>query len=287
MNPNNLIQWFPGHMTKTNRMIKAQLSQIDMVMEIVDARVAKSSKNPDIAAITEGKPRLIVINKIDLADPKVTKKWVAHYTAQEDHVVVADSRTKSGVSAIIPAIRNIMAEKTAQLKARGMGGKAIRVMVVGIPNAGKSSLINCLAGSRKAKVEDRPGVTRGKQWVSIADTIELLDTPGVLWPKFARQEDAQRLAFTGAIKDDVVDIQWLACLLLSVLRSDYPALIKERFKLEDLDGDVYELLKKIGRKRGMLISGGEIDTERASIMLLDEFRGGKLGKISLEKPEDC
>lgn len=284
MNPNNLIQWFPGHMTKTNRMIKANLSCVDMIMEIVDARVAKSSKNPDIATITEGKPRLIVINKTDLADPKVTKMWTEYYSSQGNNVVVADSRSKSGISTVIPAIKSLMSEKTAQLKAKGMGGKPVRVMVVGIPNAGKSSLINCLAGSRKAKVEDRPGVTRGKQWVSITDTIELLDTPGVLWPKFEHQNDAQKLAFTGAIKDDVVDIQWLACLLLSFLKKDYPELLKSRFKIETLEDDDFELLKSIGKKRGMLISGGEIDVERASIMMLDEFRGGRLGRISLEKP---
>ena len=280
----NLIQWFPGHMTKTNRMIKANLPNIDMVMEIIDARVAGSSKNTQLGEITNGKPRLLVINKVDLADDAVTKEWVSWYRSQGICVATADGRSNSGVSGIVPAIMNLMNDKIEKLKAKGMGGKAIRVMVVGIPNVGKSSLINRLARGRRVKVEDRPGVTRGKQWVSITDTIELLDTPGVLWPKFESQEDAQKLAFTGAIKDDIIDVEWLACMLLDVLGSEYPAVLQERYGVCVEQDDSYDLLEKIGKKRGMLMSGGIVNTERAATMILDEFRGGKLGRISLERP---
>ena len=280
------IQWFPGHMTKTKRMIKASLPLVDAVVEILDARVPESSRNPDLQSLIEGKPRIIILNKCDTADDVSTQKWISWYRNQGIVAIAADCRSGKGLNKFIPAVKQVLAELIQKYESKGMKGRVLHLMVVGIPNVGKSSFINRLAGQKKAKVEDRPGVTRTKQWVKLSEDIELLDMPGVLWPKFEDMSVGEKLAFTGAVKDDVVDIETLACRLLCVLNSLYKNELTARYKIETTeDEDGYELLKKVGKARGMLISGGEINTERAAISVLDEFRGGKLGRITLELPK--
>ncbi len=280
------IQWFPGHMTKTKRMIKASLPLVDAVVEILDARVPESSRNPDLQSLIEGKPRIIILNKCDTADEASTQKWISWYKNQGIVAIAADCRSGKGLNKFIPAVKQVLADLIKKYESKGMNGRVLHLMVVGIPNVGKSSFINRLAGQKKAKVEDRPGVTRTKQWVKLSEDIELLDMPGVLWPKFEDMAVGEKLAFTGAVKDDVVDIETLACRLLCVLNSLYRNDLTARYKIETLeDEDGYELLKKVGRARGMLVSGGEINTERAAITVLDEFRGGKLGRITLELPK--
>lgn len=280
------IQWFPGHMAKTKRMIKASLPLVDAVVEIVDARIPESSRNPDLQSLIEGKPRIVVLNKCDMADEKATAMWLSRYKEQGTAAVAADCRSGKGLNKFAPVVRQVLAELIQKYESKGMKGRALHLMVVGIPNVGKSSFINRLAGQKKAKVEDRPGVTRTKQWVRLADDIELLDMPGVLWPKFEDMAVGERLAFTGAVKDDVVDVEALACRLLDVLSVSYPEELTARYKIEIADeDDGYELLQKIGKARGMLVSGGEINTERAAITVLDEYRSGKLGRITLELPQ--
>lgn len=280
------IQWFPGHMTKTKRMIKASLPLVDAVVEILDARVPESSRNPDLQSLIEGKPRIIILNKCDTADDVSTQKWISWYRNQGVVAIAADCRSGKGLNKFIPAVKQVLSELIQKYESKGMKGRVLHLMVVGIPNVGKSSFINRLAGQKKAKVEDRPGVTRTKQWVKLSEDIELLDMPGVLWPKFEDMSVGEKLAFTGAVKDDVVDIETLACRLLCVLNSLYKNELTARYKIETVDDeDGYELLKKVGKARGMLVSGGEINTERAAITVLDEFRGGKLGRITLELPK--
>lgn len=282
------VQWFPGHMTKTRRLMEKNLRLVDLVVEITDARIPQSSRNPEVDKLIGNKPRLLLLNKADSADEAITQRWLEWYRSRGIPALATDCRSGKGLRAFQPAIREQLAEKLARWEQSGMGGRAVRLMIVGIPNVGKSSLINRLAGSRKAKVEDRPGVTRGKQWVTIEGGMELLDMPGVLWPKFENKLAGERLAFTGAVKDDVIDIEHLAVRLLEVLDERYSPLIAQRYKLspEETQGmDSYELLGLIGKKRGMLISGGEVNTERAAIMLLDEFRSSALGRISLEQPD--
>ncbi len=279
------IQWFPGHMAKTRRLIGESLSLVDLVIELTDARIPQSSRNPELDKWLLDKPRIIILNKSDCADENITKQWVEYYKKKGIRAVMADCKSGKGVAGIIPAVKAELTELLERRAAKGIAGKPIRVMVVGIPNVGKSSLINKLAGSKRAKVEDRPGVTRGRQWVKISNELELLDMPGVLWPKFEDQTVGEHLAFTGAVKDDVIDIELLAMRLLQLLNRDYPQLLQERYKVEAAeDTEAYELLTMVGRKRGMLISGGEVNTERAAITVLDEYRSGKLGRISLEKP---
>lgn len=283
------IQWFPGHMTKTRRMMAANLKLVDLVLEITDARVPASSRNPELDKWLGNKPRMILLNKMDAADPNATDRWIQYYRRQGIAAFACDCRTGRNLQKFLPALREELAELIERRNSRGMTGRALRVMVVGIPNVGKSSFINKMAGSKRAKVEDRPGVTREKQWVNIGTDLELLDMPGVLWPKFEDPKVGERLAFTGAVKDDVVDIELLAMRLLGYLREHYPASLQERYKItpEELDGiGEYELLELVGRKRGMLVSRGEINTERAAITVLDEFRGGKLGRITLELPPE-
>ena len=275
------IQWFPGHMTKTRRMIEADLKLVDAVTEIVDCRIPESSRNPMINEIVSGKPRVIMLNKCDQADDKVTEEWRRYYEKIGIRAIVCDCRSGKGINRFLPTLKSELSELLERRRAKGMIGKALRVMVVGIPNVGKSSFINRMAGARKTKVEDRPGVTRGKQWVTIDKEVELLDMPGILWPKFDDKEAALRLAFTGAIKDDVMDAEELAYELGRVLAADYPERLRERYKLENLDGNIVELIAK---KRGMMLSGGIPDTERAAAALLDEYRSGKIGRISLERP---
>lgn len=280
------IQWFPGHMTKTKRMIKASLPLVDAVVEILDARVPESSRNPDLGSLIEGKPRIIILNKCDTADDSSTQKWISWYRNKGIVAIAADCRSGKGLNKFIPAVKQVLSDLIQKYEAKGMKGRVLHLMVVGIPNVGKSSFINRLAGQKKAKVEDRPGVTRSKQWVKLSDDIELLDMPGVLWPKFEDMSVGEKLAFTGAVKDDVVDIETLACRLLCVLNTLYKNELTARYKIETTnDEDGYALLKKVGKSRGMLISGGEINTERAAITVLDEFRGGKLGRITLELPK--
>lgn len=282
------IQWFPGHMTKTKRQIQASLKLVDAVAEILDARIPLSSKNPDLQKLIQNKPKVVLLNKCNMANQTATSRWIDYYASQGITAIAVDCKSGKGLNKFAPAVNNVLSERRERLKAKGMVNPMLRIMIVGIPNVGKSSFINRVAKQNRAKVEDRPGVTRGNQWYSIAKNIEMLDTPGVLWPKFDDKIVGERLAFTGAVKDQILDTELLAVRLLDFLRSLKPADFIARFKLENIDldaSDSYELLNVIGKKRGMLISGGEIDTERAAIMLLDEFRSGKLGRITLEMPE--
>ena len=280
------IHWYPGHMTKTRRQIEADLKQVDAVCEIVDARIPVSSRNPDIDSICGAKPRIIVLNRMDLADPNATKKWMAYFKANGMAVIATDCKTRKGIADFTPAARTACAEKLARDAARGMN-RPLRVMVVGIPNVGKSTLINQISGRKGAKAENRPGVTRGKQWVSVDSGLQLLDTPGILWPKFEDPEVGMMLAYTGAVKEGVIDLEELACRLMELLHKFYPNTLLERYKVEAPEGTPgWELMEMAGRKRGYLISGGEVNTERMSKVLIDEFRSGKLGKFTLEMPEE-
>ena len=288
------IQWYPGHMTKTRRMIVDQIKNVDAVCEIIDSRIPISSRNPDIDELTAGKPRLVVLNRVDQADPEATKKWAAYFKAKGYAVLESNAKGGMGTAKFAAAVRELLAEKLQAYAEKGMVGRVVRVMILGIPNVGKSTFINKVAGRKTAKTEDRPGVTRSKQWVPIDKGLELLDTPGILWPKFEDQSVGLNLAYTGAVKDDILDIETLACHLMCYLGGQYPEALKEAYKLpslpqrEEEDNDVaygYKLLEAAGRKRGFLISGGEIDTERMAKILLDEFRGGKLGRFTLEMPE--
>ena len=278
------IQWYPGHMTKTRRQIEADLKQVDAVCEIVDARIPMSSRNPDIDAICGNKPRIIVLNRMDLADPDGTKVWTDYFKSKGMAVVVTDCKTRKGINNFTPAARLACKEKIQRDAARGMN-RPIRVMVVGIPNVGKSTLINQISGRKGAKAENRPGVTRGKQWVTVDSSLLLLDTPGILWPKFEDPEVGMMLAYTGAVKDGILDIEELACRLISLLHQRYPQALKDRYNIEAEAGTPgWDLLQMAGRKRGYLVSGGEINTERMAKVLVDEYRSGKLGRFTLEVP---
>ena len=275
-------------MAKTRRLIKEILPSIDLVTEILDARIPISSRNPELDTLTQKKPRIVLLNKCDMADEKTTAEWIEYFRKKGQFALAVDCRTGKGLGAYRPLVRRVLAEKIKANEEKGMPGKSLRVMVVGIPNTGKSSFINRMAGKSKAKVADKAGVTRSNQWFFIGNGIEILDTPGVLWPKFDDREVGDKLAFIGSVKDEVLDTQTMALRLVQVLCRDYEELLKQRYKLvnEDLSPlEAWEVLEIIARKRGMLISGGEPDFERASVMLLDEYRGGKLGRISFEKPE--
>lgn len=281
------IQWFPGHMTKTKRQIQSSLKLVDAVAEIIDARIPISSRNPELAKLIQNKPRVILLNKCDMANQTATKMWIDYCKKQGITAIAVDCKSGRGLNQFPSAVNAVMSKKIAKLKEKGMVNPTIRIMIVGIPNVGKSSFINKMVKKNRAKVEDRPGVTRGNQWYTIAKGLEMLDTPGVLWPKFDDKLVGEHLAFTGAVKDQILDIELLSVRLLDFIKKLKPADFIARFKLEetDLDNiDSYELLQIIGKKRGMLISGGEIDTERAAIMLLDEFRSAKLGRITVEMP---
>lgn len=290
------VQWFPGHMAKTRRIMQSNLKLVDVVVEITDARIPYSSRNPEMDRLVGSKPRLLLLNKADSADEAVTSQWIDYYKKKGITAVATDCRSGKNINKFKSALKELMAEQVKTWEAKGMHGRPIRMMIVGIPNVGKSSFINRLAGLKRAKVEDRPGVTRGKQWVTLDDSTELLDMPGVLWPKFEDKTVGERLAFTGAVKDNILDTEYLACRLLELLCEEYPEMLVGRYNisLEDLpeNDDMtagclkgFELLERIGRKRGFLISGGEINTERAAAAVLDEFRAGKLGRISLERPQ--
>lgn len=289
MSEGKQIQWFPGHMAKTRRIMRENLKYVDIVIEIRDARIPKSSSNPEIKSLLEKKPRIIILNKADNADRNITRKWIDYYASKGITAIEADCRSGKGLNALMPAVKENLKDLLNRRSERGMDGMAIRMMVVGIPNVGKSSFINRLAKSRRTKVEDRPGVTRGKQWVTIDGGIELLDMPGVLWPKFEDKQVGEYLAFTGAVKDDILDVEYLAMKLLDVLRERYFDRLSARYGivLEETEFlDSYDLLTEIGRKRGMLMAGGVVNTERMATTLLNEFRSGALGNISLEIPQD-
>ncbi len=284
-NQKQTVQWFPGHMAKTRRQIKESLSLVDGVTELRDARIPLSSTNPELGELIGSKPKIILLNKADLADERTTSEWLSFYKSQGIPAIAVDCRSGKGLNLFRQTVNEVLSDKIKSNNEKGMVGRSLRLMVVGIPNTGKSSFINRMAKGGKAKVEDRAGVTRHNQWYVIGDKIELLDTPGVLWPKFEDPDVGYKLAFTGGIKDDILDVEGLAVKLLEILSRDYPEKLAERYKLKDfslLEG--YELLEMIGRKRGMLISGGEVDTLRAATTLFDELRGGKLGKISFERP---
>ena len=287
------IQWYPGHMTKTRRMIADQLRHMDAVCEIIDARIPISSRNPDVDELTAGKPRLVVLNRVDQADPDATARWAAYFRGKGYAVLETDAKSGGGTAKFAAAIRTLLADKLKAYAEKGQN-RVIRVMILGIPNVGKSTFINKIAGRKTARTEDRPGVTRSKQWVPVDAYLELLDTPGILWPKFEDQSVGLNLAFTGAVKDDILDVEELGCHLMVYLAQRYPDALKTAYKLpaiperEEDEGDVawgYRLLQAAGRKRGFLVSGGEIDTERMAKILLDEFRGSKLGRFTLELPE--
>ncbi len=283
MNNTQTIQWFPGHMTKTRRKIAEQLKLIDAVAEVVDARIPVSSRNPELKDIIGDKPHLILLNKCDMADEAATKEWIAYYKSQGIYAIPLDCKNGKGISAFKDTVKTVLADKLEAYRAKGMVGKPLRVMVVGIPNVGKSSFINRIAGGGKAKVENRPGVTRGNQWFTIDKELELLDTPGVLWPKFDDNTVGEHLAFTGAVTDRIIDTELLAMRLLELLIPLYPELLNERYKISDFPDDSYDSLCLLGKKRGMMIRGGQTDTERAADMLLQEFRSCKIGKITLER----
>ena len=281
------IQWYPGHMTKTRRQIQADLKQVDLVAEIIDARIPISSRNPDIDELVGEKPRLIVLNRADQADPAMNKVWADWFRQKGWSVLETNARDGRGVNQFSAAIREALKEKLEQWKAKGLVGRPVRAMVVGVPNVGKSTFINQVAKRKSAKAGNRPGVTRGKQWVSVDAGLELLDTPGILWPKFEDETTGIHLAFTGAVKDEIMDLETLACHLIEILARCYPQALLERYKVEvNPEQPGWELLEQCGRKRGFLISGGEVDTERMARILLDEYRSGKLGRITFESPQD-
>lgn len=288
------IQWYPGHMTKTRRQIEADLKNVDIVVEIIDARIPVSSRNPDIDSICAGKPRLIVLNRADQADPARNKQWAALFRSQGHAVLETDAKTGSGVNQFSAMIQNVLKDQIAKWREKGQVGRPVRAMVVGVPNVGKSTFINKVARKKSAKAGDRPGVTRGKQWVNVDQSLDLLDTPGILWPKFDDQTIGMNLAFTGAVKDDIMDVETLGCHMMALLAERYLKVLTDSYKLPEVparegeENDIaygYRLLQACAQKRGMRISGGEFDTERMSRVLLDEYRAGKLGRFTLEIPQ--
>ena len=282
------IQWYPGHMTKTRRQMEQDIRLVDAVCEIVDARIPLSSRNPDIDVICGGKPRMIILNRIDMADPAMTKRWAGYFRRCGMTVLETDCKNRKGTGQFASAVRELLKDKIQKYQEKGQAGRTLRVMVVGIPNVGKSTFINAVSGRKSAKAENRPGVTRGKQWITVEKGLEMLDTPGILWPKFEDPEVGLKLAYTGAVKDNVVDVETLAVHLIGLLGREYPDALESRYRFTVPDTfEDYELLELAGRKRGMLISGGEVDTERMSRALLEEYRNGKLGRFTLEKPKEA
>lgn len=287
------IQWYPGHMTKTRRQIEADLKNVDIVAEIVDARIPAASRNPDIDAICAGKPRLIVLNRADQADPAQNKAWSSFFRQQGFYVMETDAKTGSGVKQFSLTVREALKDQIARWREKGQVGRPVRAMIVGVPNVGKSTFINKVARKKSAKTSDRPGVTRGKQWVNVDSSLDLLDTPGILWPKFEDETTGMNLAFTGAVKDEIMDVETLGCHFMALLGERYPQALMDGYKLPQVpsreagENDVawgYRLLQACAAKRGMRISGGEVDTERMARVLLDEYRGSKLGRFTLEVP---
>lgn len=286
--PGNIIQWFPGHMAATRRLMRENLGSVDIVFELLDARIPYSSRNPEIRNIIGDKKSVVIFNKCDLADPESTSLWKEYFLKEENTLAVSvDCKSGKGMKEIMEAAKKSLEEKLRRDQEKGMK-KAIRAMVVGIPNVGKSTLINRFAGAKKAQAENRPGVTKTKQWIRASAELELLDMPGVLWPKFEDEKTGENLAMTGAIKDAILQSEEIACMLCGRLKERYPSLLKERFRLTDgdLEGDSYDLFLAIGKKRGLLQSGGVVNEERCAAMLLEEFRSGTIGRISLEVPQD-
>lgn len=283
---NMTINWYPGHMTKTRRQMADCIKLVDGITEIIDARIPMSSRNPEIDEITSRRPRIVLLNKADVADGNSTSKWIDYFAQKGARAIACDCKTGKGLNNFASEVRKLLADKITAWESKGMSGRSIKLMVVGIPNVGKSSFINRMAKGGKAKVADRPGVTRGNQWFTIGGGIELLDTPGVLWPKFDDMEVGRKLAFTGAIKDTVIDIETLCLDLLGYMGNYYSDRLCERYKLDSVEGlSALEIMELIAQKRGMIMRGGDYDYERASVMILDEYRGGKLGRITLEQPE--
>ncbi|MBR6951523.1 MAG: ribosome biogenesis GTPase YlqF [Oscillospiraceae bacterium] len=281
------IQWFPGHMTKARRMMAENVKLVDAVCEIADARIPVSSRNPDLDDICGARPRLLILNRIDQADPELTEEWLRFFRQRHVAVLPTDCRTGKGTRGFSTAVKQVLEDRIRSLEEKGQTGRCLRVMIVGIPNVGKSSFINRVANRKAAQTSDRPGVTRGKQWIRVNDGLELLDTPGVLWPRFENRIVGEHLAYTGAIRDQILDGVSLAGNLLLLLRDRYPDRVRERYRIDPGDSDSgFELLEKAGRKRGCLVSGGQVDLERIAAVVLDEFRGGKLGLITLETPCD-
>ncbi len=282
------IQWYPGHMVKAKRKIQEDLKLVDVVIELLDARIPFSSRNPEVDDIVGNKKRIIVLNKSDLADEKTNRKWIQYFSKEDTRVVLVNSINGKGLKDVVTAANQLMKEKIDKLKSKGLLTKTVRALIIGIPNVGKSTFINKLAGKGIAQTGDRPGVTKSKQWIKVSKELELLDTPGILWPKFEDERVGFYLAFTGAIRDEILDIQELAVRLTELLMSKHPQLLATRYKLEGVDFSIQpeEMLRAIGKKRGCIIAGGEIDIQRASVMLLDDFRGGRIGNITLESPED-
>lgn len=281
------IQWFPGHMTKAQRMIEDNIKLVDAVCEIIDARIPRASRNPDIDRLAAGKPRLVILNRADLADPELTKRWKESFERQGMAVLETDARSGKGVGGFVPAVRRLLADKLREYEAKGQSGRPLRVMILGIPNVGKSTFINKVAGRKAAAAGDKPGVTRGRQWINIDRSLDLLDTPGILWPKFDSQEVGELLAVTNAIKADVIDKETLGANFMLRLRSMYPAAIEARYKFTpDEDANGFELLEQAAKKRGFLVSRGEYDIERMANTLLSEYHDGKLGRLTLELPDE-
>lgn len=281
------IQWFPGHMTKAQRMIEENVKLVDAVCELVDARIPRACRNPDVDRLTAGKPRLIILNRVDLADPRLTKRWKESFEREGLSVLETDARSGRGVNGFVPAVRTLLADKLREYEEKGQVGRPLRVMILGIPNVGKSTFINKVAGRKAALAGDKPGVTRGRQWINIDRSLDLLDTPGILWPKFDSQEVGELLAVTNAIKADVIDKETLGANFMLRLRAMYPDALRERYKI-DLDESMngYELLEAAAKKRGFLVSRGEYDIERMANTLLSEYHDGKLGRLTLELPDD-
>lgn len=282
------IQWFPGHMTKAQRMIEENLSMVDAVCEILDARIPYSSRNPDIDRLAGDKPRLVILNRVDLADPQMTARWRKYFESRGLAILETDAKSGKGVGSFAPAVRRLLKDKLAAYEAKGQVGRPLRVMILGIPNVGKSTFINRVAGRKAAIAGDKPGVTRGKQWINIDQGLDLLDTPGILWPKFDSQEVGEMLAITNAIKADVLDKETLGANFMLRLRELYPKAIEERYKfVPDPDMNGFELLEQVAKKRGFLVSRGEYDIERMANTLLGEYHDGKLGRLTLEAPPDA
>ncbi len=288
------IQWYPGHMTKTRRQIEADLKLVDIVVEIIDARIPASSRNPDIDAICAGRPRLIVLNRADQADPAQNRAWGAYFRSRGRSVLETDARSGRGINQFSAVVQEVLKDQIARWREKGQTGRPVRAMVVGVPNVGKSTFINKVARKKSAKAGDRPGVTRGKQWVHVDQGLDLLDTPGILWPKFEDEATGMNLAYTGAVKDEIMDAETLGCHFMTLLGERYPRALMDGYKLSELpareegENDAawgYRLLQAAAAKRGMRISGGEVDTERMARVLLDEYRGGRLGRFTLELPE--
>ncbi len=282
------IQWYPGHMTKTRRMMEADLKLVDAVCELLDARIPLASRNPDIDAICGNKPRLIILNRIDMADSAMTQKWADYFRAQGMEVLCTDCKSRKGINGFVPAVRRLLKEKLQRYAEKGQLGRPLKLMIVGIPNVGKSTFINQISGRKGAKAENRPGVTRGKQWVTVDQGLLLLDTPGILWPKFEDPQVGQKLAYTGAVKDDVYDMEELACSLMELLWQAYPQVLTERYQITAApDARGWELLELAAARRGYLLARGELNTERMARVLLEEYRSTKLGRFSLEQPPEA